>query len=455
MQGLQWLINRSLLFVSEKTQRSNCPFPATIKCTFLSILEKYMVLKNRYFMRKSMLILVGLLCLKFVDVSGQSVDSIRQVAWSGNYAEARNLCFEHEDYPENTDLLFLVGQTYYWEENLRRSKEVMNDVLDKNPSHIEAYVVLSSILISEKEMSQAIKIADEGLERADNNEELLYNRALANANLGYLKEAREELDVLLSNNPEHKEAEELRESLRGFKIPGSLGVYQSLQTYNKPYDRFYWVTTVEAPVGDKGLKIIPRFSYGNLQVEDDSFNGSQVGVDVYPLTGLYSYMYLHYAYSGAEIFPEHRAALEWFQTIARGWEFSAGGRYMYRQKNHLFYTASVSKYAGKWMPGIRFFYAPESGNNLTAIASVRKYFNSDNTFLHSFITYGSNPDRMDQQADIAADGEASRIAAGAYAVLKMRGAFYARVLAEYTMEEYIPEKWRNVFLGQIGIEIKF
>jgi hypothetical protein len=34
--------------------------------------------------------------------------------------------------------------------------------------------------------------------------------------------------VLLSNNPEHKEAEELRESLSGFKIPGSLGVYQSL-----------------------------------------------------------------------------------------------------------------------------------------------------------------------------------------------------------------------------------
>jgi hypothetical protein len=62
---------------------------------------------------------------------------------------------------------------------------------------------------------------------------------------------------------------------------------------------------------------------------------------------------------------------------------------------------------------------------------------------------------MDQQADIAADGEASRIAAGAYAVLKIGGPFYARVLAEYTMEEYIPEKWRNVFLGQIGIEIKF
>jgi hypothetical protein len=40
-------------------------------------------------------------------------------------------------------------------------------------------------------------------------------------------------------------------------------------------------------------------------------------------------------------------------------------------------------------------------------------------------------------------------------VLKIGGPFYARVLAEYTMEEYIPEKWRNVFLGQIGIEIKF
>jgi YaiO family outer membrane protein len=387
--------------------------------------------------------------------SGQSLDSIRQVAWAGDYAKAREMCMQKKDYSENTDLLFLAGQTYYWENNLSEAQKLMNNVVQKTPNHIQAHAILSSILLGANKMSEAIKIADKGLAIDAQNEELLYNRAYARADQGHLKEAREDLDRLLSVNPNNTKALELKQSMEGFKIPDSFGVFQSLQTYNTPFERKLWLTTAEAPVGDKNIKIIPRFSYGNLQVDDQKQGGSQAGLDIYPLTGPNSYMYVHYAYSEAEIFPNHRSALEWFQGIAKGWEISGGARYLFWDDHTYFFTVSASKYAGKWMPGVRFFYAPQSDNDLMAVASVRKYLRDEKSFIHTYLSYGNNPDRTEQQLDFMTDMKTIRLSAGAYAILKIAGPVYTKLLIEYSAEEYISDEWRDVFLGQVGLEYKF
>lgn len=406
-------------------------------------------------MKKFLLFIIILTFFAATGISSQSLDSLRQVAWSGDYAKARKLWLGHKEYPENSDFLFLAGQTFYWENNLSRAREFMNDVLEQTPGHLEAHVVLSSVLVAQREMSEVIRVADRGLELDGDHEELLYNRAFANADQGHLKEARVDLERLLRLNPNHKKALELKDSLEGFKVPGSFGVFQSLQTSNTPFERNLWITTAEAPVGDKNIKIIPRLSFGNLQIDDQKLRGSQAGLDIYPLTGPDSYMYIHYAYSEAEIFPVHRSALEWFQGLLKGWEVSAGGRYLFWNEHNLFFTISASKYAGKWMPGIRLFYAPESNNEITAVASVRKYFHNEKTFIHTYLSYGNNPDRMEQQADLMTDTKTTRMTGGSYTVLKIGGPIYAKLLAEFSTEEYVPGEWRNVLLGQIGLEYKF
>jgi YaiO family outer membrane protein len=406
-------------------------------------------------MKKILLLTTVFLFFMIPGINSQSLDSIRQIAWDGDYAKARELSMQQDDYSENTELLFLVGQTYYWENNLSEARKLMDSVVQKAPEHIQAYAILSSILLEAKEMREVVSVAGKGLALDPQNEDLLYNMAYARADQGHLKEAREDLSQLLSINPNNKKALELKKSMEGFKIPGSFGVYQSLQIYNVPFERKLWITTAEAPVGDKNIKIVPRFSFGDLQIDDQKQSGSQAGLDVYPLTGPNSYMYVHYAYSEAEIFPGHRSALEWFQGISKGWEISGGGRYLFWDDHNYFFTVSASKYAGKWMPGMRLFYAPQSDNSLTGVASVRKFFRDEKSFIHTYLSYGNNPDRTEQQINFMTDTKTTRIAGGAYTILKIAGPVYIRLLVEYSAEEYILDEWRNVLLGQVGLEYKF
>jgi tetratricopeptide (TPR) repeat protein len=390
------------------------------------------------------------------QVEAQPLDSIRQAAWDGSYKDAREMCMDRPDYPDNIDLLFLVGQTYQWEGNLSSAKDIFIDVLNRDQSHLDALSALTTINISENKYNEAIKNASEGLYINNEKEDLLYNRAFAFVQINKMKEARKELQNLLSINPNHEDAQELKASMEYFKIPGAIGIYQSIQWHNAPYKRRHYTSTVEAPIGDKKVKIIPRFNYSVLQADDNESNGSQAGLDVYPLTGPGSYLYIHYAYSESEVFPSHRSALEWFTTLHGGWGVSIGARHLFWTDHQYFVSISGCKYIGKWLPGVRLYYTPGPDNNLTVSTSLRRFLSNADNYIHMYLNYGANPDRMDKQLDFFdKPSKSTRYTGGAYTIFKIGGSFYARLLAEYNFEEYKSDTWRDTFLTQIGIELKF
>ncbi|PWE00966.1 YaiO family outer membrane beta-barrel protein [Marinilabilia rubra] len=399
------------------------------------------------------LIIFFFFCLD--SASGQSLDSIRQIAWDGAYQKARELCQKRNDYPSNTDLVFLTGQTFYWEKNYSKARATLLEVLNKNPTHHEAITAISSVFLATEEFAKTIDYASRGLELNPDNETLLYNRAYAYASNGLLKEARTDISHLLRVSPNNKKAIELKESLENFKIPGAIRVMQSLQWFNDPYERRFYTTTVEAPIGDHNLKLIPRLSFGSLGSGDTTFTGSQAGLDFYPLLGTSSYLYVNYAYSESDVFPSHRSALEWFHTLSKGWEVSSGGRYLYWDDHLFFFTLSASRYLGKWYPGIRLFFSPEPESSIAATASVRRYLKDPNSYIHFYAGYGTNPDRTERQFELSETLNTKRISTGAYAILKIGGPIYGRIKGEYSMDEYSSGKWRNVFLAQIGLEYKF
>lgn len=362
---------------------------------------------------------------------------------------------ERNDYPDNGDLLFLVGQTYMWESDWIQAKESFLKVLKKTPRHLDAITGLTSILLKDGEYTEALNRAEEGLDLNNKKEDLLYYKAFALVELDQLNEARKQLDILLSLNPNHKEALELKESMNSFQIPGAIGIFQSMQWYNTPHQRRFYTTTVEAPIGDKNVKIIPRFNFGAMQIGGDQTTGSQAGLDVYPLTGPDSYLYLHYAYSDSEIFPSYRGAVEWFKGIGSGWELSGGGRYLFWEDHQYFLSASASKYLGQWLPALRLFYAPESANELATLISVRRYMEDSNNYVQVYLGYGPNPDRTERQIDFIETSKTTRLSGGVYSIFNISGPFYTRLMAEYSHEEYLPEQWRDAFLVQAGLEYKF
>ena len=390
-----------------------------------------------------------------IPVQGQSLDSIRQVAAEGNYPKARELCQARADYDVNTDVKFLEGQTYWWEERISEAKNVFQDVIEQTPEHVGALKYLSHIGIVRENYKKSIRYARRGLQIDNKNEDLLYFMALAQAEAGQLKEAAKELDTLLSINPSHEKGLELKQSLDVFKIPGAITFYQSVQWFTDPYERYLHTTTMEAPIGDKRFKIIPRLNYGILNTPDDEKSGSQAGIDFYPLTGPVSYLYIHYAYSEAMIYPQHRGAAEWFTGIGSGWEISLGSRYLHWDDHIYFFSSSASKYIGKWMPGIRLFYAPDRKNNISGVLNLRRFLNNSNNYIHAYLGYGTNPDRSERQLELQENSEQTRLTGGAYSIIGLGASFYGRLLAEYNMEEKTDGNWRDIFLIQAGIEFKF
>ncbi|MFO8000338.1 MAG: YaiO family outer membrane beta-barrel protein [Marinilabilia sp.] len=386
---------------------------------------------------------------------GQTLDSIRQTARNGHYSEAREMCMERDDYPDNTEVLFLVGQTYLWEENTPRARETFENVLKNEPEHTDAISALTAIDIAKEKYEKAIQRSRKGLTIKKDHEDLLYYLAFAHAETGKLKTATKELDNLLKIAPGHEKGLELKQSLDIFKIPGSIALYQSVQWHKEPFERYFHTTTIEAPLGDRKFKVIPRLNYGVLKMPEQETTGSQAGIDVYPLTGPASYMYLHYAYSDSEIFPGHRSAAEWFTGAGKGWELSAGARYLFWEDHIYFFSASASKYIGQWLPGLRFFYAPEENNDLSAQATIRRYLKDQYSYIHMYLGYGTNPDRSERQIDLMDTKETTRLTGGAYSILRISGPFYTRLLAEYRKEEYVPDEWRDAFLIQAGLEYKF
>ena len=72
-----------------------------------------------------------------------------------------------------------------------------------------------------------------------------------------------------------------------------------------------------------------------------------------------------------------------------------------------------------------------------------------------YLGYGTNPDRSEKQIELKDDSDMTRLTAGAYSIFGISGSFYARLLAEYNMEEQAGGEWRDVFMLQAGIEYKF
>ena len=387
--------------------------------------------------------------------TGQSLDSLRQMALNGKYQEARELCRQRNDYPSNPEVAVFEAQTYFWEKNFQKAKNDLITVLEETPGNVDAISTLTSVFIAMGDFQNAIDYASSGLKTSPENKDLLYNRSYALAEKGYIKEARIDLNQLLRLDPNNEKALELKKSLQNFKVPGAIKVTQSFQNFDLPSLGQFFLTTIETPVAAQKVKLLPRFSCGTLKIRNTTSTGSQAGLDVYTITSPSAYFLINYAYSESDLFPTHHGAIEWFTTFSKGWDISAGVRYLYYEDHQFFITSAISRRIQSWEPAIRVFYSSKSANNLIAMVSVRRYLKHSNNFIHFFIVYGSNPDRPEKQIDFMYNPKAQKFSTGAKALFKIGGPFYGNLKGEFIMQEYAPGNWHQTYLGMMGLEYRF
>ena len=127
----------------------------------------------------------------------------------------------------------------------------------------------------------------------------------------------------------------------------------------------------------------------------------QFEAEAYPTLSFKNYAYLAYAYSPGSYFPHHRAAVELWQVLPKGWAVSAGLNYYYFDRN--IYIGFVSVESIPWqILALRgcFVYFKDNGPTTSYYPQRPAVFN-DIDYLQLTLGTGTAPDEpFDIQSDI-------------------------------------------------------
>jgi YaiO family outer membrane protein len=123
-------------------------------------------------------------------------------------------------------------------------------------------------------------------------------------------------------------------------------------------------------------------------------NGSQFEADAYRTLGKKGFAYLNAGHSGSGVFPEWRFGGEFFRTLPRAFEASAGIRQLRFQGSDpvTLFTGSVGRYSGKYWYSLRPYFRNKD-NRLSASATLtaRRYYVDADNWVGGRIGYGSSP----------------------------------------------------------------
>ncbi len=143
------------------------------------------------------------------------------------------------------------------QQRFKKGEQRIRDVLQEKPSMLQAWEMLSGILLRQKQYAQLIRETDAIASAAIASEGLLYNRAVAFEFLARYEEMEASLRRILKHNPRHAEALNfLGYSLaeRGIRLPEAESlVRRALDIHpNNPYymDSLAWVYYRQGRVKD-------------------------------------------------------------------------------------------------------------------------------------------------------------------------------------------------------------
>ncbi|MDR1172797.1 MAG: YaiO family outer membrane beta-barrel protein, partial [Bacteroidales bacterium] len=106
-----------------------------------------------------------------------------------------------------------------------------------------------------------------------------------------------------------------------------------------------------------------------------------------------NYLYLDYAYSRNDFFPEHRGAIEFFQRLPKGFEASLGMRFLYWTDPAWIYTGSISWLYNKNYLSFRPFFTYQNSRWIDSYnLTYRRYFTEKDDYVYAMAGYGNYSD---------------------------------------------------------------
>jgi len=164
-------------------------------------------------------------------------------------------------------------------------------------------------------------------------------------------------------------------------------------------------------------------------------------------------IWLNYAYSQDQLFPNHRIIFELWQKLGAGFLISGGvSHFRFNESNATFVNAGLEKYMGRfWVEGKTYLYLKEPDITASYALTGRVFF-KDINYLQLGASMGS---AQDEPFLIETDLERQFAYTGNIRYVSNIFWDWARINAGFTYmyEEYQPDMWRNRYAFGVGLII--
>ena len=346
--------------------------------------------------------------------------------------------------PERQDVVIFIANVYAWKDKTDSAKIYIKKAEKLNNESAELYDSWLNILLWNAEYKNLLKTADVAEKHKYKNK---YNLALKRL---YAYKYLNEYDKgvkMFDNNKNQKllDSTKINSLYREMLIKSShhaLSAFYSMDFFDDGITQIQHLAYVDYAIKIKKNTLIFRLNYAHRYNE----NGLQLEADYYHQLKKGKYLYFNYGASVLnDLFPLHRAGIEFYFPLKHHFEASVGARYMYFTGNHVpILTGHIGKYLNSYWFSLRPYYTIQDiGNSISLVFNARKYGKIAMNYWGLELGFGNSPD---ERYILDPTGEYFRLSS--YRIKLERNIMIAtkdelRISFGYAYEETIKSVFRN------------
>lgn len=413
-------------------------------------------------MRPTLLIALLCQCLFLVShaqdtisygTQGERFDMMKKFASQKDYPKAKLIARQLlEINPQNYDVSVYLARIHAWESNYDTAIVIIHSILKEDPEHPEALALRVDIDYWKSDWDHLLISSEQALSVLPEDTGIRSKYALALMRTGEQKRAWEETNRVLEMNPDDMLARNLQNQMVIGETNKEVFGRYSFDYFQHPYYRRWHMLTVGGILPYSAGKLIPSINAGH-HIENVPFAESsdiQFNLETYWLFSKNNYLLAGYGFSPGNYLPKHRAILDVWQVLPRGFSLVAGLRYFYWDEHFYFPHLAVEKYAGNyWLALNNYIFFKDYGVSASVYLTARRYMEHKYNYLSATIGYGTAPDES-----IVVKSDLDRLNALS---LRIDGSRMAgkktrfTVSAGYSYEEYLDNTYRHRWNFIFGI----
>ena len=353
--------------------------------------------------------------IAYNDVNETSYLKAHHLAYEGKHKPAKDLLIQVvSKNPKNIEARSLLASTYSWAGQYAKARSEFNKITSVEKNNRVVWISAIKNELYAKQYATALGLANKALFHLKSNTEVDRLRTIAleriqnkkHSKLGWYntdsplktkKASKKELEKnlnkeIISNEEEKKSVAsiEAKTPVVKEKLNNRIAIRNAFTVFDQRYDPAIY-SSVSLRRQTLAGSIIPRINYSNRNGK----HGIQYDVDFYPKFSKRFYAYLNYGYSNASIYPNHKMGGDLYVNLPGAMEFSAGGRYIqFATRNTTVLTNSIGHYRGNYYFSLRSYIRPKeegligvSGNLL-----IRKYLKDAENFMGINVGMGFSPE---------------------------------------------------------------